>query len=129
MLGTYTLGSAPYGALPKTTYIIVIADSGSGVESLSINALLIIDETGSGLDVVSGGTGKRVADFGIGIENINVVAVIHITDTAQAEELLGGRRWVFQQVSENTWIAKPASGTWTEKTKSSNIWNEKDEIE
>jgi|GEM_PF-4843297 len=129
MLGTYPLGSAPYGSLFRTAYIIVVSDSGSGVESLSINALLIIDETGSGLDVVSGGTDKRVADFGAGIENVNIVAVIHITDTAQAEELLGGRRWVFQQVSENIWIAKPASGTWIEKTKSSNIWNEKDEIE
>ena len=119
MLGTYTLGSAPYGSLFRTAYIIIISDSGSGVESLSINAFLIIDETGSGLDVVSGGADERVADFGAGIENINIVAVIHITDTAQAEELLGGRRWVFQQVLENTWIAKPVSG---------NIWSEKDEI-
>lgn len=129
MFGTNIYGTAPYGAVTVHRKVVIITDLGSGTSVLGINAILIIDETGSGDDFVSGGTDKRVADFGSAVSVINIVATVHITDIGQLDELLGGRRWVMQKLDNQTWIATTATGTWTEKTKTSQVWTEKDEIE
>jgi len=62
--------------------------------------------------------------------NIYYAAVfIALNDSGVVKELLGGRRWVIQKLDNQTWTVKPATGTWTEKTKTSQVWTEKDEIE